>query len=133
MATMSTYETLLLDYRPRPIRSKAAYSQALRQVEQLMSRPSLGRAESEIVELLSLLIEQYESKDHPTPASTPAEVLEHLIEVRGITQAQLARDASLPRSVITNVLAGRRAISKANAVKLAKYFGISLSLLVEGS
>ena len=130
MASVTAYETLLLDYRPRPIRSKAAYSQALRQVEQLMSRPSLGRAESEMVELLSMLIEQYESMDHPTPKSTPAKVLEHLIELRGITQAQLARDTAIPRSVITNVLAGRRAISKANAVKLAKYFGVSLSLLV---
>ena len=133
MATVTAYETLLQDYRPRPIRSKAAYSQALRQIEQLMSRPNLGRAESEMVELLSLLIEQYESKDHPTPASTPAEILEHLIEARGITQAQLARDAGLPRSVITNVLAGRRAISKANAIKLAKCFGVSLSLFVEGN
>lgn len=53
MATMTAYETLLQDYQPRPIRSKAAHSQALRQVEQLMSRPHLGRAESEMVELLS--------------------------------------------------------------------------------
>ena len=133
MATVTAYETLLLDYRPRPIRSKAAYSQALRQVEQLMSKPTLGRAESEMVELLSMLIEQYESMDHPTPESTPAKVLEHLIEVRGITRSQLARDTAIQRSVITNVLAGRRGISKANAVKLAKYFGVSLSLLVSGT
>ena len=133
MASISAYKNLLLDYRPRPIRSKAAYSQALRQVEQLMSRPNLGRAESEMVELLSMLIEQYESIEHPTPASTPAEMLEHLIEVRGINQSQLARATDIPRSVITNVLAGRRAISKANAVKLAKYFGVSLSLLVDGT
>ncbi len=132
MATMTAYETLLQDYRPRPIRSKAVYSQALRQVEQLMSRPNLGRAESEMVELLSLLIEQYESREHPTPTSTPTELLEHLIEARGVTQAQLARDAGLPRSVITNVLAGRRSISKANAIKLARYFGVSVSLFVEG-
>src|SRR5437868_935384 len=115
MAAMTGYENLLLDVRPRPIRSRAAYQEALRQVERLMSKPRLARAESEMVELLSLLIEQYEAIEYPTPESSPAEVLAHLLEVRGITKAQLARDTGIPRSVITNVLSGRRAISKTNA------------------
>jgi HTH-type transcriptional regulator / antitoxin HigA len=131
--TLTSFQNLLLDYQPRPIRSKAAYERALRHVEQLMTKPHLSRAESEMVELLSLLIEQYESTDYPTPASVPGEVLEHLLEVRGISKAQLARDTGLARSIITNVLAGRRAISKANALKLAKYFSVSISLFIEGA
>ena len=129
---MTAYRSLLLDYVPRPIRSRAAYARALRQVEKLMSRPHLPRAESEMVDLLATLIEQYESIEHPTPRAQPPEVLEHLIEARGMTRAQLARATGIPRSVVTNVLARRRAISKANAVKLAKYFGVSLSLFIEG-
>lgn len=85
-----------------------------------------------MVELLSLLIEQYESLDDPTPECAPTELLEHLLESREITKARLARDTGIPRSVITNILAGRRGISKAVAVKLAAYFGVSLSLLVRG-
>ncbi len=131
MAPRTAYETLLLDYLPRPIRSRTAYVRALRQVETLMSKPHLGRAESEMVELLATLIEQYEATEHPTPSSTPTELLEHFLEVRNLTKAQLARETSIPRSTITNVLAGRRALSKANAVKLAKYFGVSLSLFIQ--
>jgi HTH-type transcriptional regulator/antitoxin HigA len=85
-----------------------------------------------MVELLSLLIEQYESVEYPIPESSPAELLEHLLETRAITQARLAREAGIPRSVITNVLAGRRGVSKTVAIKLAGYFGVSLSLFIRG-
>jgi HTH-type transcriptional regulator / antitoxin HigA len=128
---LKSYEHLLRDVQPRPIRSKAAYRRALAQVEKLMRRPHLSRAESEIVELLSLLIEQYEAIELATPECSPAELLEHLLEARRLSKAELARQTAIPRSVITNVLAGRRGLSKANAVKLANYFGVSLSLFIE--
>jgi HTH-type transcriptional regulator/antitoxin HigA len=128
---LTAYDSLLLEVCPRPIRSKAAYQRALRQVEQLMRMPHLSRAESEMVEMLSLLIEQHEAVENPTPECSPAELLEHLLEARAISKAELARQTGIPRSVITNVLAGRRALSKANAVKLAGYFGVSLNLLIQ--
>ena len=84
-----------------------------------------------MVELLSTLIEQYEEVEYPTPDCSPAEMLEHLLEVRALSKAQLARAAGIPRSVITNVLAGRRAISKTTAVKLVRYFRVPLHLFVE--
>ena len=39
MSTLTSYQSLLLDYEPRPIRSEAAYRKALRHVEKLM-RPA---------------------------------------------------------------------------------------------
>jgi HTH-type transcriptional regulator / antitoxin HigA len=130
---LTAYDNLLLDVRPRPIRSKAACHRALRHVERLMSKPHLESAESEMVELLSLLIKQYKAVEHPVPDCSPAEMLEHFLEVRTITKAELARATGIPRSVLTNVLAGRRAISKADAVKLARYFGVSLSLFIQAN
>ncbi len=131
-APTAEYDHLLLNLRPRPIRSRLAYRRALRQVELLMNSPHLSSAESEMVELLSLLIEQYEAIEHPTPEGTPAELLEHLLEARMITKAHLARQTGIPRSVLTNILAGRRGISKAVAVKLAGYFHVSAGLFVQG-
>jgi len=131
MVTLSAYESLLLDYQPRPIRSQTAYRKALRQVEGLMSKPYLGRAESEIVAVLATLIEQYESIEHPTPASTPVEMLAHLIEARNVTRAHVARETGIARSAITNILAGRRGISKSNAVRLARYFHVPVGLFLD--
>ena len=64
--TTTAYDHLLLELRPRPIRSKLAYRRALGHVERLMSKPVLSRPESEMVELLSTLIEQYEEVEYPT-------------------------------------------------------------------
>ena len=123
--TMTTYQALLHEYTPRPIRTEAAYKKALRQIDELMSRPKLSRAESELLEVLATLVEQYESIEHPTPASPPDRMLAHLIEAKEVTQAAVARATGIPRSTISAVLAGRRQISKANVTKLAAYFGVS--------
>src|SRR5207247_10536481 len=117
--TTTAYDHLLLELRHRPIRSKLAYRRALGHVERLMSKPVLSRPESEMVELLSTLIEQYEEVEYPTPDCSTAEMLEHLLEVRALSKAQLARDAGMPRSVITTVLARRPAISNTTATNLA--------------
>src|SRR5260370_42135251 len=130
--TTTAYDHLLLELRPRPIRSKLAYRRALGHVERLMSKPVLSRPESEMVELLSTLIEQYEEAEYPTPDCSTAEMLEHLLEVRALRQAQLAREAGIPRSVITMALPGRPAISQATAVKVARYCHEPLHFFVEG-
>jgi HTH-type transcriptional regulator/antitoxin HigA len=130
MPTLTSYQSLLLDYEPRPIRSDGAYRKALRHVEKLM-RPNLTRPESELVELLATLIEQYESREHPTPKSPPREMLAHLIEVRGVAQAEVARATGIPRSTVSAVLAGRRKLSTANIAAISAYFHVSPSAFME--
>ncbi len=124
MAVLTDYQSLLLDYQPRPIRSESAYRKALRHIEKLM-RPNLPRAESELVELLATLIEQYESREHPTPLNPPREMLAHLIEARGVAQADVARATGISRSTLSAVLAGRRKLSNANIAALSSYFHVS--------
>jgi HTH-type transcriptional regulator / antitoxin HigA len=125
MSTITEYQSLLLDFTPRPIRTDGEYRRAMRQIDRLMKAERLSRAESQLLELLSTLVEQYESLEHPTPPVCQAELLCHLIDARGVSQADVARAAGVPRSVITNVLKGRRGISQANVVRLARYFHVS--------
>ena len=125
MSTMTAYQSLLLDFTPRPIRNAREYKRTLRQVEQLMRKPKLSRAEGELLELLATLVEQYESIEHPTPKASQPALLAHLIDARGTSQAELARQSGVPRSVITNVLKGRRKLSQANIARLAKHFHVS--------
>ncbi len=98
----------------------------------LFLKPRLSRAEGELLELLATLAEQYESIEHPTPQASQADLLTHLIDARGITQAELSRQAGIPRSVITNVLKGRRTISQASIARLAAYFQVSAAEFIEG-
>jgi len=129
MATMTAYQSLLVDYTPRPIRSDRAYKKALCQMEKLM-KSRLGRAERQLSEVLGTLIVQYESHRYPTPDVSPREMLEFLIDARGVTKAQVAGETGIPRSTITHILAGRRGISTANIAKLADYFNVSASVFI---
>lgn len=122
--SLTKYQSLLVEYQPRPIRSEAAYRRALRQVETLMKKPRLTAAERDIVEALSILIEQYEAARQPTPQVPPDRVLAHLIESKGVTQAQISRGTGIPKSNLSAILAGRRAVSKTSAVTLGRYFGL---------
>ena len=130
-AFKTAYESLLLDYLPRPVRTQREYEQACRQIAKLMSGGrELPQAESELLEILSLLVAQYESTEHSIRDASPAEMLAFLIDARGVSNAAVAREAGIPRSVITDILAGRRNISTANVAKLAKYFHVSPAVFI---
>ena len=126
----ASYAELLGQFEPRPIRSKAVLEKTFKLIDKLMSKPELSRAESEMLELLSMLVEQYESRDNPTPQVSAADMLEHLIESRGITNATLAFETSVPRSIVTDILAGRRRISLGNVRKFADYFRVAPSVFI---
>lgn len=126
MAT--TYQTLLQEFVPRPISSERAYQRTLAQVDELIRKPRRCRAEDDLLELLATLVEQYEMRQGFTaPVVSPRDRLAGLMEARQLTQAELARESRVPRTTINEVLAGRRSISKTNAVRLARFFEIDTS------
>ena len=127
--TMTTYQSLLLDFTPRPIRTEREYRRALGFIDKHM-QPHPPKAEGELLELLSTLVADYEEKTHSAADVSPGEMLNHLIEARGITKAELARATGIPRATITSVIAGNRGISKQSAVKLGAYFHVSPALFL---
>ncbi len=123
---MSTaYETLLQEFVPRPISSQRGYERTLKQIDGLIRKAKRSRAEDDLLELLATLVEQYEIRQgHTTPELSPRDRLAGLIEARQLTQTELSRASQVPRTTINEILAGRRSISKANALRLANYFGV---------
>ena len=53
-----------------------------------------------------------------------ADVLEHLIEAKGVTQAEVARRAGIAISTISEVLSGKRSLNRVHIGKLAHYFSV---------
>lgn len=123
---MSTaYQTLLQEFVPRPIASANAYRRTLRQIDGLIRKVKRSRAEDDLLELLATLVEQYEIRQgHTVPNLSPRDRLAGLIEARQLTQGKLSRGSHVPRAAIHEILSGRRGISRANAVRLAKFFDI---------
>ena len=123
----TTYQELLHEFVPRPISSKRGYQRMLKQIDRLIRKTERSRAENDLLELLATLVEQYEiRRGYTAPELSPRDRLAGLIEARQLTQAELSRASHVPRTAINEILAGRRDVSKANAVRLANYFGVSV-------
>lgn len=121
----TTYETLLQEFVPRPISSQRGYQRTLKQIDGLIRKAKRSCAEDDLLELLATLAEQYEIRQgYATPEVSPRDRLAGLIEARGLTQTELSRASQVPRTTINEILAGRRSVSKANALRLANYFGV---------
>jgi len=123
---MSTaYQTLLQEFVPRPIGSASAYRRTLKQIDGLIRKARRSRAEDDLLELLATHVEQYEIRQgYTVPDLSPRDRLAGLMEARQLTQTELSRNSRVPRTTINEILSGRRSISKANAVRLAKFFGV---------
>ncbi len=78
--------------------------------------------QEELAELLAILIEKYEDRHYPLDdLSTPRERLLALMEERGSSQSEISRVLG-SRSQASDILSGRRSISKTQAKKLADHF-----------
>jgi HTH-type transcriptional regulator/antitoxin HigA len=73
--------------------------------------------------------ELYEDQYHAIEPASDADMLRHLLEARGVTQAQLSRDTLIPKSTISEVLAGKKPFSRQMIRKFANYFKVDVSVL----
>ena len=71
-----------------PIRTKAEYKIALAEAEALWDAPEKS-PEADRLEVLSLLIHNYEARHHAIPDPDPITFLLHVMEARGLTRRDL--------------------------------------------
>jgi HTH-type transcriptional regulator / antitoxin HigA len=98
-----------------------AYTKAL---YRLTSEPRPTAAQTEAIELLTLLIERYEEEHYALPTASPADVLRFLLDRHGLKQRDIA--ASLGgESVVSEVLSGKRKLNAAHIEQLSMRFHVS--------
>jgi HTH-type transcriptional regulator/antitoxin HigA len=119
------YFELIQRFPLRRLHSDAELREAIGIIDELIARRDLAPLEREYLDVLSDQVERYEAQEHPLRPATNAETLRYLMEARGLTQAQLARDLHLQPSLVSEVLAGKKGLSKANIAALARYFRVS--------
>ena len=81
-----------------------------------------------LFEIAMTLIERWEDERVVIPDSEPADVLRYLLDEHGLKQKDLA-DLASP-TLISDILSGRRAISKALAKSLAARFDVDVSVFI---
>ena len=80
-----TYGQLLRRTLPRVIHSTDEYERFLAELMELDERENSTPEEKELAELLAMLIEQFEERRYPMRKAAPVQVLNHLMEARGLS------------------------------------------------
>jgi HTH-type transcriptional regulator / antitoxin HigA len=124
------YIDLLTQTMPSAIETEAEYERILAIAESLHFNKERTIEEKKIYKLLVTLIEVYESDRHSIPASSPQEILQHIMESSGLRQTDLAQIIGASSGVMSQIVNGKRSISKAQAKALGHRFKVSPSLFI---
>jgi HTH-type transcriptional regulator / antitoxin HigA len=119
------YMELICQFPLRPIRSEAELDRAIAMVDSLVDRPKLSRAEADYLDILTDIVERYESEAHPIEPVSDSVMLAHLLEARGVTESQVAKATGIAVSTLSEVINDKRSLNRGHIGKLAAYFGVS--------
>ena len=124
------YGELLSQYQPKIITTEEENERAIALVESLAHNSDLTPEEEQIVELLITLIEKFEAEHYPlNNLSTPLSRLTFLMEENQLHQADLI-EVFEAKDIVSEVLSGKRQISKSHALKLGEFFNLNPALFL---
>jgi len=99
-------------------------------VEELMEKgENVTPEEDKLLKLFVRLIEDFEKRYYQPKDATPLEALQHLMESRGAKQSHLW-EVFGSKGIASEVLSGKRGISKTHAKALAQYFHVPADLFI---
>ncbi len=96
---------------------------------QLTALDNPSPSEAEAIELLTLLVEQYEREHYPIPAADPADVVRFLIEQQHLAQRDLILQFG-SESAVSMFLAGQRKLTLAQVRKLSTRFKLPADVFI---
>lgn len=112
------------------VHSEEDYARATATIEALLDE--IGDDEdhplADVLDYLADQVKAYEDERFPIPKAEPHEVLRFLMEQHGLRQEDLGDCA--PQSRISEILAGKRSISKENAKRLGRRFNVRADIFL---
>ena len=124
----TAYGKLLAASAPRVIRSERENERLIAEMERIDTLPRPGREEIELRDLIAVLVTEYERR-YDLGHAEPVEALKCLMEDRGLRQRDLI-PAFGSSSGVSDVLNGKREISKQQARKLGEFFSVPAGLFI---
>jgi HTH-type transcriptional regulator/antitoxin HigA len=119
------YGQLLANTRPKVIEMEAEFREARKLLESLtFADRELSPAELALRELLRKLVTDYDDRMHPLPKVEARKLVRRLLEQRELKQKDLIPVLGAS-SAVSDILSGKRSISKTQAKKLAEFFRVS--------
>ena len=124
------YGRLLSKVLPKVIETDEEFDRMVALLEGLaIPERELSPEEQAVAALLEKLIADYDDKYYPLPEGKPHEIVQFLMEHRNLKQADLVPVLGT-RPQVSDLVTGKRGISKAQAKKLAEFFHVSVELFI---
>ncbi|RDB02270.1 helix-turn-helix domain-containing protein [Runella aurantiaca] len=94
----------------RPIKTEQDYELALKKLEMIFhAKPNTP--EGDLLEVLSLLVHEYEQKHYKIERLSPLEALKYEMEEQGLSQTGLAKRVGMSKSTISEIMNGKKQMS----------------------
>jgi HTH-type transcriptional regulator / antitoxin HigA len=118
------YGALLAEARPEVIHGDQENRRHIEMLERLTGQESVTEAEKKLIALLTVLIEEFESKNYPVLDVGPLDIIRHLMEEHQLRQKDLV-DVFGTESIVSDVLNGKRELNKDHIKRLSERFKVS--------
>ncbi len=114
----------------KPVKNKKQYNDALARVYSLMQKDIKPNSkESDELEILSILVKEYENKNYPIPKPNPLEAIKFRMEQMGMSESELASVLG-HRSRKSEIFSGKRKLSLEMIRKLNQLLNIPAEVLI---
>lgn len=123
------YAGLLAKAVPTVIENERENRRLLKVLKELMKKSDLTPEEIALAKLLGHLIQEFEQRFYKPQSPTPREALIEMMAMNHLKQADIAHIFG-SSGITSEVISGKREISKANAKALAKFFHTSTDVFL---
>ncbi len=118
------YRQLIMSFPPRVIESEEDLEKTQAVVDQLLDQGRLTEAEEDYLDLLGILIHEYEQQKHLVSDIYGVELIQVLMGELNLKQKDLV-SIFKTESIVSEVLNGKRKLTVEHIQKLAEFFQVS--------
>jgi HTH-type transcriptional regulator / antitoxin HigA len=112
-----------------PIKSENEYEQALKRLERVFhAKPNTP--EGDLLEVLSLVIHEYEQKHHRIEPLSAIEAIKLEMAEQGLNQTGLARRLGMSKSTVSEIINGKKQMSVSFMKFVHKELGVPAAILL---
>ncbi|MEX0608814.1 MAG: helix-turn-helix domain-containing protein [Balneolaceae bacterium] len=113
----------------QPIHTEDDYKKALNRIEEIFYATP-GSSEGDELEILGILVDEYEKKYFPIEAPKPVEAIKFRMDQLGLEQKDLGKILG-SKSRASEILSGKRSLSLRQIKLLYKKLGIPAEVLIQ--
>jgi HTH-type transcriptional regulator/antitoxin HigA len=124
-----SYLELVQRFPLASIRSESHLRAAQAVMDELLRKSELDEGEHLYLDALSDLTSAYEEVHYAIEAASDADMLRHLMEAKAVSQSEVHKATGIPKSTISEILAGKKPFSRQIIRKLAAYFELDVTVL----